>query len=140
MKNLTAVFAIAPCFIFQFTLSAFLHPGILQTSQDLARMRSLVTSSKEPWKTAFIHFAADEHSSLSYRMKGPLQVVTRDKDAKKIKGMGEFAEDSVAALQLSQMWVVNQDVKYATKSIEILNAWGKALKILNGMILFLHVL
>jgi hypothetical protein len=133
MKSVIAAFAVALCFVFQFTISAFLHPGILQTSQDLARMRSKATSSKEPWKTAFAHFAADQHSSLSYRLKGPLQVVTRDKDAKKTKGMGEFAADSVAALQLSQMWVITQDVKYAAKVLEILNAWGKVLRRVTGM-------
>jgi hypothetical protein len=122
------------CFAIRFTLGAFLHPGILQTSQDLARMRSLANSSKGPWKTAFVRFTTDTHSNISYRLRGPLPVITRDKDAKKTKGMVEFAEDSVAALQLSQMWVITQNVKYANRALDVLNAWGRGLKVVNGTV------
>jgi hypothetical protein len=119
-------------FVIDSAIAAFVHPGILQSSQDLARMRSLVNSSKEPWKTAFNRFAADTHSNVNYRVKGPLPTVTRDKDGKKTKGMAELAEDSVAALQLTQMWIITQNVQYANKAIIILNAWGKTLRTVNG--------
>jgi hypothetical protein len=116
----------------------FIHPGILQTTDDLNRMKILARSGKEPWKTAYSRFATDSRSSATYRMKGPMPVVTRDKDPKKTKGMGEFAEDSVAVLQLSQMWIITGETRFADKVVEILNAWGKTLKTLNGMLKMFH--
>jgi len=32
---------------------SFLHPGINQNSNDLARMKQLVLSGEQPWKSAF---------------------------------------------------------------------------------------
>lgn len=98
--NLRFPFAVLLC-SFPVAFSGFTHPGILRTTADLNRMKDLIASEAAPWKTAYTRFAADSHSSASYILQGPTEVVTRDKNPSPIKGMYEFASDSVAAMQLS---------------------------------------
>jgi hypothetical protein len=69
---------------------------------------------------------------VNYHVKGPLPTVTRDKDGKKTKGMAELAEHSAATLQVTQMWIITQNIQYANKAIVILNAWGQNLRTVNG--------
>jgi hypothetical protein len=46
--------------------------------------------------------------------------------------MDQFASDSTAALQLALMWYITVNEDYATKATQILDAWGKTLKLVNG--------
>jgi hypothetical protein len=46
--------------------------------------------------------------------------------------MDQFASDSTAALQLALMWYITANEDYATKATQILDAWGKTLKVVNG--------
>jgi hypothetical protein len=46
--------------------------------------------------------------------------------------MDQFASDSTAALQLALMWYITANENYATKATQILDAWGKTLKLVNG--------
>ncbi|KAK2768511.1 hypothetical protein FQN54_000366 [Arachnomyces sp. PD_36] len=120
-------------FLWQPTLAqAWTHPGILDTTEDLDRVKSLVGSGQEPWKTAFERFSEDSFSSSSYEMQGPFDYVCRDTDTSLLNGFTEFAEDSVAALQTSLMWIITEDESFAKKSLEILNAWGETVKEVNG--------
>ncbi|CAK7237360.1 hypothetical protein SBRCBS47491_009949 [Sporothrix bragantina] len=112
--------------------AAWVHPGILETTADLARVKTLVASGEEPWKTAYTRFAADARSSSTYTLQGPFAYVARDTDVTLIVGDSQFASDSVAALQTSLMWIITGDTAYAEKSLEILNAWGSTLKVVNG--------
>lgn len=112
--------------------SAWVHPGILHTTADLARMKSLVSSQTQPWYEAYQAFAADSHSLLSYSFTSACPVVTRDKDSSLIVCMDQFASDSVAALQLALMWSITGTESYATKATLILDSWGNKLKVLNG--------
>jgi hypothetical protein len=112
--------------------SAWVHPGILHTTADLNRMRSLVKSQIQPWYEAYEAFSADSHSSISYSFTEACPVVTRDKDASLIVCMDQFASDSTAALQLALMWYISEDEDYAAKATHILDAWGRTLKVVNG--------
>ncbi|KAL2823963.1 chondroitin AC/alginate lyase [Aspergillus pseudoustus] len=111
---------------------AWIHPGILETTADLERMKTLIESENEPWKTAYENFSADEYSSADYELAGPFEYVCRDKDSSLMKGMSQFADDSVAALQTALMYTITGERAYAEKSLEILNAWGGALSVVNG--------
>jgi hypothetical protein len=112
--------------------AAWVHPGILHTTADLNRMRSLVGSQSQPWYASYQALSADSHSSLSYSFTAACPVVTRDKDASSIVCMDQFASDSTAALQLALMWYITANEDYATKATQILDAWGKTLKVVNG--------
>ena len=111
---------------------SFVHPGLLHSSTDLLRMRSMVAAKREPWHTAFLSFVADKHSSLSYSMQGPDAIVTRDRHVSNV-GNIHLAHDSVAALQLALMYSITSNVSYAALATKILVAWVDTLIIINGM-------
>ena len=112
----------------------FVHPGLLHTAADLQRMKSMVAQEKQPWFSAFKSFAADDHSSLSYRMQGPDAVVTRDVHPGKTNpGNVHLAHDSVAALQLSLMYTITGNDSYGALATSILKAWADTLIIINGI-------
>lgn len=113
--------------------SAWVHPGILHSSADLLRMKTLVAAESQPWYKAYQDFAADSHSRLTYSFTSACPVVTRDTNSSLIVCMGQFASDSVAALQHALMWAITGSECYAAKATTILSEWGSTLKVLNGM-------
>jgi hypothetical protein len=46
--------------------------------------------------------------------------------------MDQFASDTTAALQLALMWYITADEDYGAKATQILDAWGRTLKVVNG--------
>ena len=123
------------------TFAEFVHPGLLHTTEDLERIKSMVSVGKQPWYKAFESFAADPHSSLSYTMGGPDAVVTRDVNAGKTNaGVGHLAHDSVAALQLALMYFITEQESYAVLATRILEEWAETLMIINGMPIFIDIL
>lgn len=122
-------------FVASFLLSAsvakaWVHPGILHSTADLSRMKTLVAAKTQPWYEAYQAFAADSHSSLSYSFTAACPTVTRDKTYTTCDS--QFASDSVAALQLALMWAITGTTSYADKAVTLLSAWGTTLKLLNG--------
>jgi hypothetical protein len=113
--------------------TSFVHPGLLHTTVDLQRMQSMVARQYQPWYTAYLSFAADSHSKLSYSMQGPSAVVTRDANSTiQNAGNNYLAQDSVAALQLALMYSITGNVSYAILATRILEAWAQTLTIING--------
>ncbi|KAH7389265.1 chondroitin AC/alginate lyase [Cadophora sp. MPI-SDFR-AT-0126] len=103
---------------------SWVHPGILHNIADLSRIKKLVASKTQPWYEAYQAFAADSNSLLIYSFTGACPVVTPDKNANLIVCMGQFASDSVAALQLAMMWTISGSTSYADKATAILSGWG----------------
>jgi len=113
--------------------NGFVHPGLLHTSADLQRMKTMVAQEKQPWYAAFQSFAASDHSTLDYKMQGPNAIVTRDVNpAKTNAGTIHLVHDSVAALQLSLMYTITGNESYAVLATKILKDWTDTLIIING--------
>jgi hypothetical protein len=118
----------------------FVHPGLLHTTADLQRMKSMVAAEREPWQTAFRSFAADNHSSLLYSIQGPDAVVTRDVNSSITNvGNSHLAHDSTAALQLSLMYSITGNDSYAALATKILEEWTNTLIIINGILVFIKI-
>jgi hypothetical protein len=112
----------------------WVHPGILHTTGDLARVKSYVAAETQPWYEAYQDFAADPNSLLSYSFTSACPVVTRDKNDSLIVCMYQFASDSVAARQLALMWAITGTESYATLATTILSSYGSTLQVVNGML------
>jgi len=107
----------------------FLHPGLLHSKEDLARMREAVAGKEEPVWAGYQKFAGHPTSQLSYQMRGPLAAVGRNGGAGQ---SGVYDNDAVAAYHLAVMWAITGDRAYAGKSREIVTAWSKTLKTIDG--------
>jgi len=113
--------------------SAWVHPGILHSSADLTRMKTLVAAQSQPWYEAYQAFAASYYSLLTYTFSPPCSFVTRDSNYDLDVCVGQFASDSVAALQHALMWMITGTESYAASATNILSGWGSTLKLINGM-------
>ncbi len=108
----------------------FVHPGILHTRADLDRMRALVAAGRQPWAGGFALLRDSPYAQSSYKLRGPVPVLTRD--PKRNVGKAELESDADAAYQNAIAWAVTGDAAHAAKAAEILNAWGRTLRQING--------
>lgn len=107
---------------------SFVHPGILHSRDDLARMKAAIQTGKEPVFSGYGIFAKDPYSQYSYKIKGPLDTVSRNPTV----GQGFYDSDANAAHQNAIMWTITGDNRYAQKTIEIINSWSATLKAIGG--------
>lgn len=107
---------------------SFIHPGILHSREDLVRMRAAVKAENEPVFSGYWVFAKDPHSQYTYKIKGPLDTVSRNPTV----GQGIYDSDANAAHQNALMWAITGDNRYAQKAIEIINLWSATLKSIRG--------
>ena len=126
-----------PFLVFSFALltlsqaasgQSFIHPGILHSPEDLARMKVAIQAQKEPVFSGYQIFEKDPYSQYTYKIKGPLDTVSRNPTV----GQGIYDSDANAAHQNAIMWVVTGDNRYAQKAMEIINSWSATLKAIRG--------
>jgi Alginate lyase len=106
----------------------FVHPGLLQSREDLERMKMAVAAKAEPINSDCDIFRASAASQLDYKMRGPLATVGRNPTV----GQSDYDSDANAAYQCAIMWCITGDIAYANKSKEIINSWSARLKSITG--------
>src|ERR1700761_2587985 len=99
---------------------SFVHPGLLQSREDLERMKAGVVARREPLYSGFEVFSKDPASGLEYKMQGPMVPVGRNPTV----GQGTYDNDANAAYQCAIMWCITGDTAYARKAKDIVNAWS----------------
>lgn len=109
----------------------FVHPGLLHTLPELARIKEMVAKNIEPWKSGFIVFKESPYSSAQW-VAHPAVHVERSLLAGAGKNIGDLEKDACAAYQNALMWAITGDETHAKKAVEILNAWSGTLKIFDG--------
>ncbi|NWJ50321.1 MAG: alginate lyase family protein [Bacteroidetes bacterium] len=129
MKRFISVILVLLTAIFMMPLTTsaqkFVHPGVDQTSQDLAYMKSQVLAGKQPWKDAFDRLKTA--TDLDFVVKS-FPHVLRGPYGKPNIGGDELSKGSNMAYNCALMWYITQNKAYANKAIEILNAWSPVLK------------
>ncbi len=119
----------APVFAQATAQAKFVHPGLLHTEADFARMKAKVAAGEHPWIDGWKVLVDNPRSQLGYRPR-PTEHVIRG--AVPGQNTGQFYPDVHAAYQLAVRWKVSGDEAYARKSIEVMNAWSGALKSVGG--------
>jgi hypothetical protein len=109
----------------------FVHPGLLNSKEDLARMRMAVAAKEEPIFSGYEVFRQHVESQASYVMKGPKISVGRGANWNG-PPQSIYDADANAAYQCAIMWCITGDKAYADKSKQILNAWSATLKNIGG--------
>ncbi len=105
--------------------AVFVHPGILHTHEDLARLKG--NMGKDPWKTAYDKLLKDPISSLEYEPT-PFAVVECGGFNNPNIGCNEINTDARAAYTHALLFVLTQDDKHADKAKGILKAWADKFK------------
>jgi parallel beta-helix repeat protein len=104
----------------------FVHPGILQTLQDLEFMKQKVAAGEQPWKQAWENLLHQPYSSLDFRPQ-PVAQVIRGPYGRPTIGGAELSGSANAANSQALQWYITGDAAHAKKAIEILNAWSGVL-------------
>lgn len=112
------------------TPRAFVHPGLLHSAADLARMRDAVAARTSPVHDGYLALAAHPRSSASYTVQNTGRITTWG------RGPGDFQNqavaDSAAAYQNALLWAVTGERAHADKARDILNAWSASLTLVTG--------
>jgi hypothetical protein len=108
----------------------FIHPGLLHSQADLARMKAAVADKQEPIYAGYQQLIAHPNSRLDYRMRGPLDAVGRSVNG--AGGQGVYDNDATAAYHFALLWAITGDRAFADRAKEILNAWSSTLRLVNG--------
>ncbi|MGB8353267.1 MAG: alginate lyase family protein [Chthoniobacteraceae bacterium] len=103
----------------EFPTPRFVSPGVILTREDLEILKANI--KREPWKSGFEALAADGHSKLDYKMRGPFAEVTRAPHV----NLNQWRSDMMAISNLSRMWYFTGNTAYAKKAHDILLAWAK---------------
>ena len=107
----------------------FVHPGLLNTEGDFARMRAKVASGAEPWASAYKALTTNWTGKQTKWVPHPFATVIRG-------GAGEnfstFANDIAVAYGSALRWKVSGDTSYADNAVHILNAQATTLKRIGG--------
>jgi len=106
----------------------FVHPGLLHTEEDFARMRAKVAAGAQPWLDGWNKLLRSGHSNLDASPR-PLQTVIRGGDG---SNFWQFFTDVARSYQLALRWKVTGDTAYADKAVEFLNAWSSTLTLVTG--------
>ncbi|WP_460500204.1 alginate lyase family protein, partial [Hymenobacter agri] len=106
----------------------FVHPGLLHSQEDLARMKRAIAAHEEPTFGGYEVFRQNEASQAIYAAKGPLAAVSRNPTV----GAGDYDADANAAHQNALMWCLTGDHAYADKAIALVNAWSRTLTSIGG--------
>jgi hypothetical protein len=102
------------------------HPGILQTREDLEFMKVKIKAGEEPWKSSWDVWLTSPGASLDFQPK-PFVHVIRGAYAAGERGGLELSESATAANNHVMQWYVTGDEAHARKAIEILDAWSGTL-------------
>ena len=104
--------------------ATFRHPGLLNNMEELKKIRAKIEAGEEPWKSAFEQMKASNYSKLD-RKPNPVEISKSGILGKGGDAGGAKAEsiDAKSAYTMALMWVFTDDVRYAKKAVEILNAW-----------------
>jgi len=103
---------------------SFVHPGILNTQEELDQLRHTITTSPDhPMTVSYTRMKTWDGASYDYAHK-PAAVV-------KVKAGGvveqelRFRKDAQAAYACALQWVITGDDRFMRKSKEILNDWAR---------------
>jgi hypothetical protein len=102
---------------------AFNHPGVLVNRTQLDFVRRKVNARAQPWLAAYDAMTRSRYASLSWRPK-PRAVVECGSHSNPNRGCTDERDDAIAAYTHALRWYITRDKRYATKAIQILDAWS----------------
>jgi hypothetical protein len=106
----------------------FVHPGMLHTAADLARMRAKVRAKKQPWLEGWDRLIASSLSQSTWK-PNPLATVIRGGTG---ENYGTLYYDIHAAYQNALRWKITGNRANGNAARDILNAWSRTLATLTG--------
>jgi hypothetical protein len=114
--------------------TGIVHPGLLHTAADFARVIEKVNAGAEPWISGWNKLQANNHAQADYQMRGPAEQVNRGFVEGLVQNYAILYYDTAAAYNLGLRWKISGNTTYADKAAEILDAWSATLKVIGGSV------
>jgi hypothetical protein len=114
--------------------TAMKHTGGLHISADFDRIKAKLAVNAEPWLSGWNKLIANSHAQLSYN-PNPVEKLIRGGSSAEEPEPDNYSRamnDVAAAYQLALRWKITDDDAYATKAVQILNAWASVCKRISG--------
>ncbi|MBV1855330.1 alginate lyase family protein [Catellatospora sp. NEAU-YM18] len=96
---------------------------MLVSRAQLDFVRGKVNANAQPWRAAYDQMFASRYASLT-RAAHPRSVVECGSYSNPNYGCTDEREDAIAAYTMALIWYITRDSRYATKAIEIMDAWS----------------
>lgn len=110
--------------------TSFVHPGLLHSASDFARMVSKVNAGAQPQTSGWDKLLANSHSLSTYTMQGPVAIVYRGSGY--AENYSKLYNDIAAAYQNALRWKVAGTTANADEAVSIMNAWSSTLTSIQG--------
>ncbi|SFD92558.1 LamG-like jellyroll fold domain-containing protein [Paracidovorax konjaci] len=111
------------------SVSAFVHPGLLNTADDFARMADKAASGAAPWADGLAQVRA-ALSGMPGWASNATAIITRSSSSG--SNFGRLATDISRAQACALYWKVAGETRYADKAVEYMNTWSSTLTTVNG--------
>ena len=111
--------------------AAFVHPGMLHTAADLARVRDKVNAKAQPWLTGWNKLINSTYAQPNYTPH-PVQLLCRGSPASCQENYANIYRDAAAAYALAVRWKVTGDTQFGDAAARILNAWSSTMTEISG--------
>lgn len=108
--------------------TAFKHPGVAFTIEDIERFREVASKQIQPQYASYELLSADKLSLSTYIMNGPYNEIYAGEDDSHPNIMNQFGNDFAAACQNAIMFATTQQKVYADKALEIIRGYSYNLK------------
>ncbi|MFF3332257.1 alginate lyase family protein [Streptomyces sp. NPDC002888] len=109
--------------------SAYAHPGLLHTHDDLARMAAKVKAGAAPYTAGFAKLTANRHAQSGW---APNPQATVYRGAGSPQNYVGLYNDIHAAYQNALRFHISGDTAHADTAVAILNAWSAKLTSIEG--------
>ncbi|MFB0498959.1 hypothetical protein ABID99_005196 [Mucilaginibacter sp. OAE612] len=114
------------------SVTTIVHPGMLHSAADFARMTAKVNAGAQPWLDGWNKLVANGHSSATY-VPRPVDTIVRGRAA---SGKGEnyilACQDAAAAYQNALRWKIKGDTACGNNAVAIMNAWAAKCRLIDG--------
>lgn len=105
----------------------FVHPGVLNTEEDLSRIAEKVRLGEEPYLSGYNALLSNGYAQIGGNRA--TEKVVRGGDG---QNFPVLYQDAHRAYLCAIRWKISGDTEYADCARDILNAWSEKLKILTG--------
>lgn len=102
----------------------FVHPGLLLTSADIARVKEKIASKADPWFANYNTLVNNNLSSTTRPYTTPPAIVGRNTGSIYAADRGPCELDATAAYQNAVIYAVTGQSRYADYAVKILNAYA----------------
>ncbi len=94
-------------------------------------MKTNLTKGRQPWVQGWQKLTSNRHATLSWASRAQ-SVIYRGRNPQHAENYALLFNDAAAAYALAVRWKLSGDDAYASKAVDILNAWSSQLTAIDG--------